>query len=516
MFMGSLILQFKSMIAHINTIAFQGMIALPVDVQVQISPGLPAFTIVGLADKAVVESRERVRASFQALGLDIPPKRITVNLAPADLQKEGSHYDLAIALGLMVALHILDQEDLSPYLVLGELGLDGSISGVAGVLLAAMEASSQDVGLICPSSCAQEAVWAGNLSILAPANLLSLVNHFKGAQVLSQPELIPPGQAPPSSLDLQDIKGQLLAKRALEIAAAGGHNLLMMGPPGAGKSMLAARLPSILPPLPPKEALEATMIHSLAGCLPYEGLIRHPPFREPHHSASLPALIGGGHKCQPGEISLAHHGVLFLDELPEFQRATLEALRQPMETGRAVIARVNSHATFPASFQLIAAMNPCRCGYFGDESRACSRSPRCAQDYQNKISGPLLDRFDLIIDVPEISAQDLVHGPLWESSKVVALRVANARDYQHQRSQDLPPSHATNARINSKILEKNVFIESNAHHLLLQAMEKFKISGRGYYRILRVSRTIADLEQHPSVTPRHIAEALSFRKVSFT
>ncbi len=504
------------MIAHIQTLSFQGMSALLVDVQVQVSPGLPAFTIVGLADKAVVESRERVRSSFQALGLDIPPKRITVNLAPADLQKEGSHYDLPIALSLMIALKILSQEDLSSFVVLGELGLDGSLAPVPGVLLAALEASSLDKGLICPKSCANEAVWVGNLSILACSNLLSLVNHFKGTQVLTPPELAISANDQSSYPDLKDIKGQNLAKRALEISAAGGHNLLMVGPPGAGKSMLASRLPSILPPLSPQEALETTIIHSLAGCLNEKGLVRYPPFRDPHHSASLPALIGGGHKCKPGEISLAHHGVLFLDELPEFQRSALEALRQPMESGKAVVARVNSHVSFPACFQLIAAMNPCRCGYFGDTSRSCKRTPYCAQDYQNRISGPLMDRFDLIIDVPETSAHDLIHGGESESSQKIALRVNKARQLQHQRYQTSTSYHHLNARIGSDMLEKVVLLDHNCQQMLLQALEKFKISGRGYHRILRVSRTIADLENNPQVSINHLAEALSYRRISFT
>jgi magnesium chelatase family protein len=393
-------------VAHVNTVAFQGVDVVGIDCQVQMAAGLPAFTVVGLPDKAVGESRERVRAALGALGLALPPKRITVNLAPADLLKEGSHFDLPIALGLLAAMDALPADELAGYSVLGELSLDGAVAPVAGVLPAAIDASAHERGLICPAAQGGEAAWAGELDILAAPNVLALVNHFKGTQVLSAPT----ASAPPPATnypDLLDIKGQETAKRALEIAAAGGHNLLMMGPPGAGKSMLAQRLPGLLPPLSPAEALEVSMIHSLAGTLPMEGLMRERPFRDPHHSASLVALVGGGQRVKPGEVSLAHRGVLFLDELPEFDRRALEALRQPIESGRAVIARANQHVAFPARFQLVAAMNPCRCGQLDDPALACSRAPRCAADYQGRLSGPLLDRIDLHVDVPAVSASDL-------------------------------------------------------------------------------------------------------------
>ncbi|MDE0537204.1 MAG: YifB family Mg chelatase-like AAA ATPase, partial [Rhodospirillales bacterium] len=353
------------MVARVNTVAFSGIDVLDVDVQVQIGGGMPAFSVVGLPDKAVAESRERVRAAISAIGLSLPPKRITVNLSPADLAKEGSHFDLPIALGLLAAMGVLPEDQVAGFAALGELALDGAVTPVAGVLPAALGAAGRGLGLICPAAQGSEAAWAGEIEVLAPGSLLALINHFKGTQVLSPPapEMADDAAA---AADLADIKGQESAKRALEVAAAGGHNLLMAGPPGSGKSMLAERLPGILPELDPAEALEVSMIHSIAGALDGGRLKRSRPFRSPHHSASMPSLVGGGHRAKPGEVSLAHLGVLFLDEFPEFNRAALEALRQPMEAGRATVARANAHVTYPARFQLVAAMNPCRCGYLDD------------------------------------------------------------------------------------------------------------------------------------------------------
>jgi len=503
------------LVAHINTVAFQGVDVVGIDCQVQMAPGMPVFTVVGLPDKAVGESRERVRAALGAIGLALPTKRITVNLAPADLLKEGSHFDLPIALGLLAVMDVLPAEELAGYSVLGELSLDGAVAPVAGVLPAAIDASAHDRGLICPAAQGGEAAWAGDLDILAAPNVLALVNHFKGIQVLSAPTATPP--APVTNYpDLRDIKGQETAKRALEIAAAGGHNLLMMGPPGAGKSMLAQRLPGLLPTLSPAEALEVSMIHSLSGTLPLEGLMRERPFRDPHHSASLAALIGGGHRVKPGEVSLAHRGVLFLDELPEFNGRALEALRQPIESGRAVIARANQHVAFPARFQMIAAMNPCRCGQLDDPALACSRAPRCAADYQGRLSGPLIDRIDLHVDVPALSAADLALPPAAETSADVAARVAAARDIQSARY----GAHGihTNAEADGELLEEVAAPDAAGKRLLVEAAEKLKLSARGYHRVLRIGRTLADLDGGGGggapVRRIHIAEALSYRRAA--
>lgn len=504
------------MVAKINTVAFKGVDIQPVDVQVQISNGLPAFTIVGLPDKAVAESKERVRAALHALGIALPAKRLTVNLAPADVHKEGSHYDLPIALGLLAAMDVIPKIEMEDYLVLGELALDAGIRSVTGVLPAAMHAASNDNRLICPADCGGEAAWAGDVDILAPMNLLQLINHMKGTQVLSRPEGkladVSGGHYP----DLSEVKGQETAKRALEVAAAGGHNMLMIGPPGAGKSMLSSCMPGILPPLSPREALEVSMIHSIAGNLPEGGLIQTRPFRDPHHSASLPALVGGGQKAKPGEVSLAHRGVLFLDELPEFARATLEALRQPLETGQAVVSRVNHHATYPADFQLIAAMNPCRCGYLGSPDQECTKAPRCGGDYQNKLSGPLLDRIDIQVEMQAVSVSDLSSAG-GETSTIVAQRVQRARLLQEERFRKANEATVVNAQANGDLLEKTMILSGPAKALLIQCAEKMKLSARSYYRLIRVARTIADLDRDcpDQIAEQHIAEALSYKRINF-
>jgi magnesium chelatase family protein len=502
------------LVSRIRTVSFQGIDVLDIDVEVQLASGLPAFTIVGLPDKAVAESKERVRAALHAMGLALPAKRLTVNLAPADVAKEGSHYDLPIALGLLSAMEVLPSDALTHYIALGELGLDASLRNVAGVLPAAMQAQSLSMGLICPESAGGEAAWAGDLDILAPGHLLQLINHIKGVQVLKRPQPQLPDETLKAARDLADVKGQEAAKRALEITAAGGHNLLMIGAPGSGKSMLASCLPGILPPLTAREALETSIVHSLAGSLPEGGLLRQRPFRDPHHSASQPALIGGGQRAKPGEISLAHNGVLFLDELPEFPRGTLESLRQPLETGETLVARVNYHVHYPAKFQLIAAMNPCRCGYFAQPEQECSKAPRCAEDYQSRLSGPLLDRIDIQVDVPPVSISDLHAVPTGEASATVAARVAQARARQAARFAGMDSSIRVNAHAQGSVLDAMTELEADAKAMLMSAAEKLKLSARAWHRTLRVARTIADLEGDAErLQKAHVAEALSYRRL---
>jgi magnesium chelatase family protein len=505
------------MVQRVATVAFEGIEARAVDVQVQVAPGLPAFNIVGLPDKAVSEARERVRAALVASGLALPARRITVNLAPADVPKEGSHYDLPIALGLMAAIGAIPHDALNSFTVLGELGLDGSIAAVAGVLPAAIGANGRGQGLICPNACGPEAAWASpEIEIVAAQSLIQLANHFKGTQVLARPQpKIRERNA--GMLDLADIKGQESAKRALEVAATGGHNLLMIGPPGAGKSMLAARLPTILPPLSPAELLEVSMIASIAGEIDDGALTNRRPFRSPHHSASMPALVGGGLRARPGEISLAHNGVLFLDELPEFSGQVLDSLRQPLETGEVSIARANHRITYPARFMLVAAMNPCRCGRASDPGFSCKRgmNTRCAAEYQGRLSGPLLDRIDLHIEVPAVTAADLILPPPSEGSREVAARVARARDIQAERYAAMGLGNVrTNAQVSGPALEAVTRADLAGMALLRDAADSMRLSARGYHRILRVARTLADLDAADSVGRVHLAEALSYRALA--
>lgn len=488
-------------ITRILTFAYSGIDPIPVEIQIQISRGLPSFTIVGLADKAVTESRERVKAALISMGIALPPKRILINLSPADIIKEGTHYDLPIALGLLAAMDIIPNEELLHYAAVGELSLDGKLSAVNNVISATIGAVMAEKGLICPACQGSEALLGGNTNILAPPDLLSLMQHFLGKQILSPPAFITPPSLP-KELDLYDVKGMESAKRALEIAAAGGHSMLMIGPPGAGKSMLASRLPSLLPNLTPKQSLEVTRIYSSAGLLNSATPIIRPPFRSPHHSASQVALTGGGIKIKPGEISLAHHGILFMDELPEFNRNTLEALRQPIETGNISIARAMHHITFPAKFQLIAAMNPCRCGYMGDTERECHRVPRCGEEYTRKISGPLLDRIDLISYIEPIPPRDIVNIPKGEKSKNVALRVQKARKRQLDR-QNL---------LNNELNNNQIILSNTVADLVEKASIQLRLSARGITRLLRVAQTIADLAEKDEIDTLCVTEALTYRK----
>ena len=497
------------MVSRAYTAAFQGVEARIVEVQCAVTAGLPGFSIVGLADKAVSEARDRVRTALSAMAIALPSKRITVNLSPADLPKEGSHFDLPIALALLSALDILPEDITQNVVALGELSLDGTLMPVVGALPAAMAAATHDRSLLCPAGSGAEAAWVGKTQVIAAATLGDVVRHYTGQVPINPAE---PGEVPLNAAgrDLREVKGQERAKRALEIAAAGRHHLMLVGTPGSGKSMLAARLPGILPPLTATEALETSMIHSLAGLLDEGGISRSRPFREPHHTASMAAIIGGGRQARPGEASLAHNGVLFMDEFPEFNRTVLETLRQPIETGEVMIARANAHVKYPCRFMLVAAANPCKCGYLSDPARACARVPACGEDYMGRISGALMDRFDLRVDVPPVSYTDLNLPPSSEGSVEVAARVAAARTLQLTRYAGHDGMSA-NADAAGELLETVVSPDAEARDLLIRAAERFRLSARGYHRVMRVARTIADLEGAAEVRRPHMAEAISFR-----
>ena len=504
------------MVAQTHTFAFAGIEAIPVSVQVKITSGNPSFTIVGLPDKAVGESKERVRAAISSTGLAWPFQKITVNLAPADLQKEGGHFDLAIAIGIMIEIGVLGQELIKNFFIIGELALDGSIDSVNGVISSAICANQRGWGLICPKKNGREAVWSGNPQIIATSSIIELINHLKELQIIARPDLVKIDDEIDleNYPDLLDVKGQDHAKRALEIAGAGGHNLLMIGPPGTGKSMLASRLIGILPPLELMEILEINMIASMSDKIIDGKLITKRPFREVHHSCSMPAMVGGGVRAKPGEVSLAHRGVLFLDELAEFPRQVLDSLRQPLESGFIHISRVNSHITYPANFQLICAMNPCRCGYLGDSNRECKKAPLCGEEYKSRISGPLLDRIDIVIYVGGVDffEEKKLDG---DDSKKVRNRIIQARNLQNQRyeSQIVQEFFTnTNSEVDDKIIEKFLIITEKLQKILQDYAIKKKLSNRGISRILRVARTIADLENSQEINQNHLLEAIGYRR----
>ncbi len=497
------------MVSRAYTVAFEGIEARMVEVQCAITAGLPSFAIVGLPDKAVSEARERVRAAMTAMSIALPSKRITINLSPADVLKVGSHFDLPIALALLAALEIIPSEDVENTVALGELSLDGSLIQVIGALPAAMAAAEHDRALLCPKACGAEAAWVGATQVLAANSLADVVRHYTGQSPLT-PAVAGEVQRETHSRDMRDVKGQERAKRALEIAAAGRHHVLMTGSPGSGKSMLAARLPGILPPLSAAEALETSMIHSLSGLLDEGGISRERPFREPHHTASMAAIVGGGRGAKPGEISLAHNGVLFMDEFPEYNRAVLETLRQPIETGEVVVARANAHVRYPCRFMLVAAANPCKCGHLTDPSRACARVPVCGEEYLGRISGPLMDRFDLRIDVPPVAFSDLDLPETGDSSADMAARITAARALQEARFEGHDDMRV-NADAEGALLEEIAMPDDEGRALLLKVAERFGLSARGYHRVLRVARTIADLEGVADVRKPHVAEAVSFR-----
>jgi len=493
-------------LAIVHSRGLDGLSAPEVAVEVHLAGGLPGVTLVGLPDTEVKEARDRVRAALQNSGFEFPNRRITVNLAPADLPKESGRFDLPIALGILVASGQLAGEGLAEHEFAGELSLSGEIRAIRGALAMVLAAGSRGRHFVLPASSAREAVLAGEVRVLGANTLLEVCAHLSGQQLLH--ECLPADEMPDSGdayPDLIDVRGQAQAKRALEIAAAGGHSLLLAGPPGTGKSMLACRLPGLLPPMTRAAALESAAVLSLAGQFRPENFRRH-PYRAPHHTASTAALVGGGSEPRPGEISLAHRGVLFLDEILEFDRRVLEALREPLDSGKIHISRAARHAEFPAQFQLVAAMNPCPCGFHGDAQRRCRCTPDQILRYRSRLSGPMLDRIDLQLEVPAVPAEILQQPPDGETSAVVRARVRRAHDRQLERQ------GKANAQLDTREIDRHCSAETAALNLLKQAIRRFELSARAYHRLLKISRTAADMDGCGDISARHVAEALQFRR----